>query len=358
MITPHSNHVLPVFILVFHGGTGTLLETLARRMPAKDAEMLAKHWGYLEDGSNSSSSSSSHSSSSSSSSSHIQPTKVDAPIVPTPSSSSTTWHIPENIKDECLLHPTLGEKLIDLGYKKMYLTNVSSLAKAPIWEKQRILRPDRASRIALSKVQAGRASSFIGVITLFEDKKSGRIGIVDGQHRAAAYLLLSQQGHVNGIERKVVVDVFSTESDEEITALFKEINSAEPIRLIDMPGEGASEQLKELLDAATDQLTETFAEMFKPSLRCKPPHLNVDIFRDEVFQSEVITRNNLKTSAALIDFIARTNDKLSKLSDEKWEEILLANGLFKSKGKLMDQAIKKARTHNFFLGLDSTWMNK
>ena len=330
-------------------------------MPTKDAEMLAKHWGYLQDESNSSSSSSS---SNSPKSNHSQPTistmpnvKVDAPIVTSPVSSSSAWHIPENIKDECLLHPTLGEKLVDLGYKKMYLTNVSSLARAPIWEKQRILRPDRAARIALSKVQSGRASSFIGVITLFEDKKSGRIGIVDGQHRAAAYLLLSQQGHVNGIDRKVVVDVFSTESDEEVAALFKEINSAEAIRLIDMPGEGASEQLKELLDAATDQLTEIFAEMFKPSLRCKPPHLNVDVFRDDVFQSEIITRKNIKTSAALIEYIAVINNTLAKRSDDQWEQILITNGLFKSKGKLMDQAIKKARTHNFFLGLDSTWMN-
>jgi hypothetical protein len=318
-------------------------------MPPKDAEMLAKHWGYLHDNS---------SSSSSVDSTNIA---VQAPVVPPPSlfspySQKPAWHIPNDIEDDCLLHPTFGERLVDLGYKKIYLTNVSSLARAPIWEKQRILRPDRAARIAQNKVQSGRASSFIGVITMFEDKLSGRIGIVDGQHRAAAYLLLSQQGQIDGIERKVVVDVFVTESDEQVTALFKEINSAEPIRLIDMPGEGASEQTKELLDAATDQLAEEFSEMFKPSLRCKPPHVNVDIFRDDVYQSEIITRKNIQTAKGLIDYIASVNEKLAERSEEDWEQLLILHGSFKTKGKAMEQAIKKAKTNKFYLGLDNSWL--
>jgi len=330
---------------------GTLLETLAKRMPAKDAEMLARHWGYLSE-----------------KSVEVPPAAVATtpPSSPPPSPSpspppsapSSGFKIPEDVKDDCLLHPTFGERLVDLGYKRIYLTNVSSLARAPIWEKQRILRPDRAARIAQSKVLSGRASSFIGAITMFEDKKTGRIGIVDGQHRAAAYLLLSQQGHVDGMERKVVVDVFGTESDEEVSLLFKEINSAEPIRLIDMPGEGASEQVKELLDAATDKLSAEFEDMFKPSLKCKPPHLNVDVFRDDVFQSEIISRKNFKTAKDLLDHIAAVNDTLSKRTDSQWEDVLVANGLFKSKGgKAMEQAIKKARLNKFYIGLDSSWMN-
>lgn len=329
---------------------GSLLETLAKRMPPKDAEMLAKHWGYLHDNSSSSSS--------------VEPTNrvVQQPVIPhyapiSPHTQTSAWPIPHDIKDDCLLHPTFGERLIDLGYKKIYLTNVSSLARAPIWEKQRILRPDRAARIAQNKVQSGRASSFIGVITMFEDKLSGRIGIVDGQHRAAAYLLLSQQGHIDGIERKVVVDVFVTENDEQVSALFKEINSAEPIRLIDMPGEGASEETKMLLDAATDQLTEDFADMFKPSLRCKPPHLNVDVFRDDVYQSEIITRKGIQTAKGLIDYIASVNENLSGRSEEHWEQLLIAQGSFKTKGKAMEQAIKKARTNKFYLGLDNSWLH-
>ena len=270
---------------------GTLLETLAKRMPTKDAEMLARHWGYVsETGTDAPPAAPAATAAS-------LPTKSSPSPAPSPQSSVFT--IPADVKDDCLFHPTFGERLVDLGYKRIYLTNISSLARAPIWEKQRILRPDRAARIAQSKVHSGRASSFIGAITMFEDKKSGRIGIVDGQHRAAAYLLLSQQGHVDSMDRKVVVDVFGTESDEEVSLLFKEINSAEPIRLIDMPGEGASEKVKELLDATTDKLSAEFEEMFKPSLKCKPPHLNVDVFRDDVFQSEIISRKNFKTAKEL-----------------------------------------------------------
>lgn len=93
------------------------------------------------------------------------------------------------------------------------------------------------ARIATSKIQSGRAQSLSGVITMYLDKKTGKAGIVDGQHRAGALMLLSQQGHWDRLKRNILIDVFNTDNDEDIAALFKEINSAEPVRLVDMPGE-------------------------------------------------------------------------------------------------------------------------
>lgn len=139
--------------------------------------------------------------------------------------------------DDSLTHPIFGKRIASLGYKNVYLTSVASLAKTQVWERQRTLRPDRAARIATSKITLGRTSSLSGVITMFCDKLSGRSGIVDGQHRAGALMLLSQEGHWDGQEHNILIDVFETESDEQIVALFKEINSAEPVRLVDMPGE-------------------------------------------------------------------------------------------------------------------------
>ena len=104
-------------------------------------------------------------------------------------------------------------------------------------------------------------------------------------------------------------------------------------------------------------LTVDFSEMFKPSLRCKPPHLHEAIFRDDVFQSEIIIRRNMKTAEELQKLVKTINVKYSKRTDEEWEIILLQNGLFKSKGKLLTEAVKKARSNNFFLGLDSSWMH-
>lgn len=292
-------------------------------------------------------------------------------------------------------HPIFGKRVANLGYKSVYLTSVSSLAKTQVWERQRTLRPDRAARIAASKIALGRTKSLSGVITMFCDKVSGQSGIVDGQHRAGALMLLSQGGHWDGLEQNILIDVFETENDEQIVALFKEINSAEPVRLVDMPGEvnvlawnqlmletlsttvedsfnlvadestsplfsflqGASAEVKDIIDSTMTILTEVFSEMFKPSLRCKPPHLHEAIFRDEVFQSEIIVRRNMKSSADLENLVRTTNEEYSKRSDEEWEKILLQNGLFKSNGKLLTDAIKKARTNNFFLGLDSSWMH-
>lgn len=49
-------------------------------------------------------------------------------------------------------------------------------------------------------------------------------GIVDGQHRLGALLLLAEEGLWDRSERNVVVEVFDTKDDKEIGELFAEIN--------------------------------------------------------------------------------------------------------------------------------------
>ena len=106
---------------------------------------------------------------------------------------------------------------------------------------------------------------------MYCDKKTGRYGIIDGQHRAGALLIMAQQGHWNEYERNILVDVFVTQSEKQISELFREINSAEPVRLVDMPDEEGMEQnSKEMLDEATDHLMKQYPEMFKASARCCP----------------------------------------------------------------------------------------
>lgn len=104
-------------------------------------------------------------------------------------------------------------------------------------------------------------------------------------------------------------------------------------------------------------LSVEFAEMFKPSLRCKPPHLHEAIFRDDLFQSEIIHRRGMKSAAQLRQLIASVNAEYSERSDDQWEQILLESKVFKVKGKLLAEAVKKARLHKFYLGLDSSWMH-
>jgi hypothetical protein len=46
------------------------------------------------------------------------------------------------------LHPIFGMLLADVGYKKVYLTSARRLVHAQVWQKQRILRPERSEGIA------------------------------------------------------------------------------------------------------------------------------------------------------------------------------------------------------------------
>lgn len=98
-------------------------------------------------------------------------------------------------QDIVLFHPLLGELVADLGYKRVYVTSVAALARTPVWKKQRILRPERAALIADDKVRKGLQTSLPGVITIYEDIVNKEIGIIDGQHRVGALMILAQRGN-------------------------------------------------------------------------------------------------------------------------------------------------------------------
>ena len=115
--------------------------------------------------------------------------------------------------------------------------------------------------------------------------------------------------------------------------------------------------MKDVLDSTIEDLCSQFTEMFKPSLRCKAPHLHEAIFRDDIFQSEIITRRGFKSAADLKELIASVNEEYGRRSDDEWERILLRSKVFKVRGKPMTEAVKKARLHKFFVGLDNSWMH-
>ena len=96
--------------------------------------------------------------------------------------------------------------------------------------------------------------------------------------------------------------------------------------------------------------------MFRPSLRCKPPHLHEAIFRDELFQSGVVERRGLKSHSSLELLIQNANTKYSKRTLQEWENILLGSRVFKAKGKQLTDAVTKAQSNKFFIGLDNSWM--
>jgi hypothetical protein len=246
-----------------------------------------------------------------------------------------------------LLHPVFGRLVANLSYKQVYLTNVNSLIHAPVWEKQRILRPERALSICNAMISnKASPSSLKGVISMYHDKISGNFGIIDGQHRAGALMLLAQQGHWNDYERNILVDVFETENESQVIELFKEINASEPVRLVDMPGE-VNVICSDVLDKSTQLMCELYPNMFKISPRCKSPHINIDTLRDDLHQQDFLSRHNIKNTEQLVKLLLHVNDTLIK--NDKIGLNTLKKGA--------QNALIKARTNSFFLGLNKDWMN-
>lgn len=63
------------------------------------------------------------------------------------------------------------------------------------------------------------------------------------------------------------------------------LSQAEPVKLVDLPEFGASEEENTILTEAAEEMRRRYGAMFKPSQACRPPHLNVDNLRDEMHQA-------------------------------------------------------------------------
>ena len=220
-----------------------------------------------------------------------------------------------------------------------------------------------------TKIKNKTLSLLPGTITCYHHVSSDSIGIFDGQHRVAALFLLSQRGLWPSDAKNILVECFPVEDcTHEVMALFREINSAEPVSVMDMldgemiPDEADTElscgslsvqEKKLIIDEACAQLQrESPSAMFKPSKACKPPHVNIDSLRETVFESELFsdTKSSINTAEELLKHIYRINEELGKRSDEEW--------INKKYGRtaIKPAALAKARKHNFYLGLDRWWI--
>jgi hypothetical protein len=126
--------------------------------------------------------------------------------------------------------------------------------------------------------------------------------------------------------------------------IFVEVNKAEPVKLVDLPGV-AKASVRKVINEGADKLMAKYPEMFSDSQRCRTPHLNIDNLRDALFASDVLQRHNIKTSTALEQWMLGQNELLaSKFQSEENRKLVTAT------------ALKKADTYDFYLGLDSSWL--
>lgn len=197
-------------------------------------------------------------------------------------SASATFaaSVVREVKAGTSAHPTFGALLRDFGYKKVYAMPAGRLADKSavrVYEQQRAFRSDRAVTIADRK--AADKFAVPGVISLAEGTARTRDGdgsarepasgargalaeffrgpersvsILDGQHRVGAIEILLRRGVIRDTD-EVLVEVFPDVSDAKAAELFTEINAAQPVRFVDMPGVMAPE-MKWALEGAAGAL--------------------------------------------------------------------------------------------------------
>jgi hypothetical protein len=265
------------------------------------------------------------------------------------------------------VHPILGPALQDLGYKRLHLVSADKLATIPVWKKQRIYRHDRAKAMAADKLKTLHLG-LPGVICLHEEE-NGKLAILDGQHRVGMMKILQEKQHEQQQPKTtttaaneatsvadyidldhILVEVYpqtpQIRSTDHAQDIFLEINKAEPIKLVDMPGVATAKD-RNLISQAVNRLQNEYPAMFSPSQRCRAPNVNVDNLRDNLFAANVIKRHNLKTATQLLDWMLAQNELVAG----KYENDVTAQST-----NFSPKAWSKASSNKFYLGLESSWL--
>ncbi|KAA8493235.1 hypothetical protein FVE85_8680 [Porphyridium purpureum] len=250
-------------------------------------------------------------------------------------------------------HKHFGRLVADLGYKKVYLASIERLRGLDVWRRNRAYRPMRASAIAQDKINSGwRKSVLPGVISCYECASNGETGILDGQHRRGALMYMAERSEWPE-SKSVLVEVFQLKNEDQIKELFIEINKAEPVLDVDLPGLSvADEEAKEAINYAVGQLEAQFEMMFKQTIRCRPPHVHADKLRDELFQSDFMGRYNAFTGKEVLESLLRVNSEMAECNYSSW--VNKWNG----KDYMLKKALKKASDTGFYLGVDRQWMHR
>lgn len=138
-----------------------------------------------------------------------------------------------------------------------------------------------------------------------------------------------------------------------VKELFTEINRAEPVTLVDLPDGGASPADNAVLTGAAEEMRRRYPEMFKPSHGCRPPHLNVDVLRNEMHKADLLRRHVISTEEELLAWLEKRNEALAARDDDAWAS---GGGGRARSSSALSKALAKARAQSFFLGLDYEWL--
>ena len=269
-----------------------------------------------------------------------------------------------DVSSQTETHPAFGTLLIDFGHKRLYLASARTfVASVPIWSKQRPCNDGRVVEICKAK---RHSPEFIGSISCFQIEGQSQpsiscpqpCGIFDGQHRAKAISLMlksedftvedssmESDDEARGLyeDFNVLVEVWNVRSESDVKSLYLEVNKSESVKEIDMP-DAIAPIRKTAIDNTVALLNRRFPMMFKPSERCRPPHVHRDTLRNVLFQHP--STESVVNEDDLLKRILKVNEILGKTSKKFWSS-------------RVHKALEKACLHEFWLGLnDYAWLDR
>jgi hypothetical protein len=163
----------------------------------------------------------------------------------------------------------------------------------------------------------------------------GKLSILDGQHRVGMMTILEQKDNMDALNLDcILVEVYPQQEhhdDSHAQDIFLEVNKAEPVKLVDMPGVAKGSDRK-VITLGASRLQERFPNMFRPSQNC-------------LFASNVIQRHNIKSAKALEDWMLVQNELLAEKYKSEDEQ-----------KKVAKTAMKKSIDFGFYLGLELSWL--
>lgn len=156
---------------------------------------------------------------------------------------------------------------------------------------------------------------------------------------------------------RVLVEVYpapATDTHDEdgiseyASEIFAEINKAEPVKSVDI---FANKGDRKILVGGVEALKERYPAMFSPSLRCRPPNVNVDNLRDGIFAANVLKDKGIKSPRALYEWLLQQNENLAQIYTNPEKDFPI---------KINEKALRKANTNGFYLGIDPTyaWLSR
>ncbi len=247
-----------------------------------------------------------------------------------------------------------GTLLQRMPTSNVYLISSAVLARnMPVWYLQRPVDSERVHEIVQTLERRSEAPWLPGVISCFQLTSTGDSGtggaarrrmsvgtiqthgVIDGQHR----LIACNTWHLKGGKPvPLLVQVYRLQHADEIKQLFLELNKAESIQEVDLP-DSLAPPVRLIIQKAVQALQEQYPAMFKPSARCRAPHVNAAVLRDQIFQSRARQLGKISSASSLLSLIQAANSRLAQRKDSDWPVRLRA-------------ALKKAKLHDFFIGLD------